>query len=444
MSVWGLAALCACGEVVPSSAPDDAPPGERVKVTVLSEAQDGRPDAAARVVFQDPDGALVAEGAVDAAGSFEAVVPAGSTVSAIRTLSETATQRKILIESVRGVQPGDDLTIGFKAAPGGRRGGQTAMTVSFTPVADSTHEFYTPCGAMFNTVSPVTLPFFDSCHGDAFDVLVVVRKPTGETPKFVFIPSVAHRSGATFSVPAATQLMSDYTVTALNTPVEVKTMSARRFTLLESAAVAIEISQVLGDPPAGTNAMTVPFAPNAGVQSLVSIDFTRSDGEGDQSHSVRTANLQNNASIDLARNRLPFPKDVQASTTGLSWTPGVPGDAPDGALMIWPGSWTEQGVKVELEWRVAQALDNTTTAIPLPTLPPAYANLEPRNHADVTIGVPGMMNAGMLVADYDIFDGYDQYRQQAETFSLSFQDIAIDAPSFGRRLATIRAKPSAP
>jgi hypothetical protein len=72
------AAVAACGKVQ-GEMPDgpvtpDAPPAP-VKVTTLTHLADGMPDPSAKVIFQDPDGNVVFEGQVDAAGKLEAPLP---------------------------------------------------------------------------------------------------------------------------------------------------------------------------------------------------------------------------------------------------------------------------------------------------------------------------------------------------------------------------------
>src|SRR5690349_4605238 len=130
-----------------------------VTVTVLTTLGNGAPDLTARVLFQDPDGIVVADDAVDAAGHARALLPRGGTVSAIRVTTDTPTDRAASITTLRGVKSGDDLTFGLKATPAITNvGGQTMMTATFSLAMDATsYTLHTPCGFTRTQASPATL-----------------------------------------------------------------------------------------------------------------------------------------------------------------------------------------------------------------------------------------------------------------------------------------------
>src|SRR5512140_3793037 len=196
--------LVACGKVgkVPTTdgnTGDDGPPPQPVMVTVLTTAGDGAPDQTAKVLFQDPDGAVVSDSMVDAMGHAQAMLPRGGSVSAIRITAD-ATKLTGSITTTLGVKPGDSLTFGLKAnATITTGGGVTSMTATFTPATGATnYKFYTPCGVNGTAASPVTLSFHDSCHGAMFDLLGTTS--VSGVLQYLLVTGVTYTNGATFAV----------------------------------------------------------------------------------------------------------------------------------------------------------------------------------------------------------------------------------------------------
>src|SRR5690349_9878621 len=131
-----------------------------VTVTVLTSTNDGTPDSTAKVVFQDPDGNVVADVMVDPQGRAQSPLPRGGSVTAIRTLTDTSTNLTAQATTITEVAPGDALTFGLTASPGISQGGQTTMSASFPLVSGATlYSFSTPCGTIKTPSSPVTLIF---------------------------------------------------------------------------------------------------------------------------------------------------------------------------------------------------------------------------------------------------------------------------------------------
>ena len=239
-------------------------------------------------------------------GKTEAMVPKGGSVTGVRIATDTPTQLTAQITSIMGIEPGDDLTLGFKQrATVTNQGGQTSMTASYTPFPGATgHQFHTMCGSTFTgTTSPVTLSFRDSCHGATFDLLLIA---TGVTPqRYIRLTGVNHQNGQGFTVPATYSNMSNFTFNVLNVPAEVSGMSVTRSSMIEHASVAGQ-GLGLGDPVAGTVTATVPYAPNVGTRAEVQVAFARSDVPGTQVHAVHTATLASSIDIDLEGQKVPW------------------------------------------------------------------------------------------------------------------------------------------
>ncbi len=444
-----LAAVAACGQVQDS--PPDAPveppidaPAAAVKVTVLSQLADGAPDATSKVLFQDPAGAVVFEGPVDAMGKIEAMLPAGGTVTEVRILSDSATLLRADITTIMGVEPGDDLTFGLKARPTiTNQGGQTSMSASFTPVAGATsHIFFTTCGSFSaGTTSPVTLTFRDSCHGPTFDLVGVATGTQLSTPRYIRLTNVNHENGQSFTIPGIFLSMSDFTVNALNVPAEISNLIVSRSSMLGHAAVATRTLSA-GDPGAGTVSVPVPYPPLVGTRSEVVLQLSRAGALGTQLHEMHTAALASSVEVDLGRQQVPWLSAIMLSPTGVSWTEAVPGGAPDGMLTTWNGRWVIGNRTTAVTWRIAHP--PSAAGISLPRLSTTHAAVDPQAQT-----VPVSPTSGTVTAvDYDVLVGYAPFRQQPQTLLFSPVDDmgAFEGLPFQRRRysASVLAPPPPP
>jgi hypothetical protein len=438
--------IAACGKVedAPPDASDagvDAPPA-LVKVTVLTYAADGAPDVAAQMVFQDPAGNVVFEGPVDAMGKLEAMLPTGGTVTEVRIVSDTPTLLRAEITTITGVEPGDDLTFGVAArATIANQGGQTTMSASYAPSPGATsHLFFTTCGtSSAGTTSPVTLVFRDSCHGPTFDLVGIAQGGTVTTPRYVRLTGINHVNGQSFTIPGGFVTMSNFAVNVQNVPAEVSSMSVSRSSMLDHAAVGTQ-SVFLGDPPAGAVATTLPYAPAVGTRAEVSLSMARSDAPGSQVHAVHTATVASSIDLDLDRQRVPWLSGRGATPTGATWTTAVPGDVPDGMVTTWTGRWVIGSRTTIVTWRIAHA--PSATGISLPRLSPAHAAVDPQAQAVEVTPTTG----SVLAVNYDVIDGYAEFRRQPDTLVFSPVDDmgALLGMPFQRRLYSTSLPPQMP
>jgi hypothetical protein len=446
-SVWVVAAFAmACGEVktLPSDLPDaslgdggtevDAPPAF-VRVRVLNVSADGLPDTMAKVVYQDPDGNVALDGAVDVTGRAEAALPRGGLVTAIRITENSATSVTARIDTTLGVKPGDDLTLGPLRSPQTRDGGQTSMTASFTPMASATgHTFYTACSQSSTATSPVTLLFRDSCHGAAFDLLATASRPAPARPGFLKLTSINYQAGGSFSVPGVFTEMANFAVNMTNVPDAISSMRVRRDSMLGNLTVAPQFVDA-GNPPAGSFSVPVPYPQGFGTRSEVAVTMNRADAQSTQVHEARTTTLGTSIDLDLG-NQLPWFTDIAQTRTGGTWRMIAAGRAPDGMLSVWFGRWMVGTVSVTVIWSIVGPPE--MTGFVLPELPPAYAMLDPGRQT----GTVELINMVAIMADFDNLAGYDELRPMAYALlnppigSIgAFLDIA-----YQRRVTTLNAR----
>jgi hypothetical protein len=407
--------LAACGQVEKVPAMNDAGTDASlapVTVTVLTTSGDGALDPMAKVLFQDPDGNVVSDITVDLMGHAQAMLPRGGSVSAIR-VTDTAASLSASITTTTGVKPGDDLTFGIKAFPAIiNQGGQTTMTASF-PLAPGAvnYSFFTPCGLVKATASPVNLSFRDSCRPASFDLLATTLNTNTGTLMYLKVPNVQYQSGGSFNIPVTFSAMPTFTVNTTNVPDAVSSMSVLRASMTGNLPVGSTSVVVPGDPPAGTVSTEIPFADGFGTRSEITVIMGRSDADIPQQIQAHTALLGTSATVDAGKQQLPWITNLAQTATGATWTMVAPGDSPDGLMLNWSGSWNDGTRPVMVNWSVVQPVAATTTSVMLPRLPAAYSMIDPaQQRVAVT---PGGIT--LYMADYDNLTGYDQLRPMSET-----------------------------
>jgi hypothetical protein len=420
-SLGTLAALSGgCGKVTSPNGSDAGPGSDAggsvdanltpVTVTVLTSTSDGAPDSTAKVVFQDPDGNVVADVMVDPQGHAQSSLPRGGSVTAIRTLTDTSTDLTAQVTTITEVAPGDALTFGLTASPGVSQGGQTTMSASFPLVSGATlYSFSTPCGTIKTPSSPVNLIFRDSCHGATFDLLGTTN--AGGVPMYVRLAGVTYQAGGAFSIPTAFSAMPSFTVNASNVPAEVSSMSVTRASLAGNLSVSSLNVVVPGDPPAGNVSVTMPFPGGFGTRSELAVIMARADAQAPQEVQLHTATLGTSASVDVGKQPLPWITNVAQTATGATWTQVAPGDGTGAALLVWTGQWMASGKTVMVTRSLAQPVSTTAISMTLPRLPASYAAVDPEQQ---TVAVT-LSGATLFMGNYDVLNGYAQIRAMPET-----------------------------
>jgi hypothetical protein len=446
-----LAALSGgCGKVTSSNGGSDA--GDAggsvdanqtpVTVAVLTSTPDGSPDPTAKVVFQDPDGNVVADVMVDAQGHAQSPLPRGGSVTAIRTLTDNATNLSVQAATITEVAPGDALTFGLTAFPAFNQGGQTTMTASFALAPGATqYRFSTPCGTGPPAQgTPATLSFRDSCHGAKFDLLGTTN--AGGVPMYVRVADVEYKASGTFMIADPFVAMPNFTVNASNVPAEVSSMNVTRASLAGNVSVSSLNTAVLGDPPAGNVSVDVPFPAGFGTRSELIVTMGRPDAQGTpnvlatQDVQLHTAALGTSAGVDVGKQPLPWITNVVQTATGATWTQVAPGDGTGAALLSWNGQWMANGKTVTMTRILAQPVSTTAISMTLPRLPASYAAIDPEQQ---TVAVT--LNGGTLfMGNYDVLNGYAQIRTMPETLlttSIGNLGVLIGQP-FQRRIVTAK------
>jgi hypothetical protein len=438
--------LAACGEVAHGGLPDAAPSQDApvdppaVTATVLTNTGDGAPDLTAKVLFQDADGSVVADGPVDAMGHAQALLPRGGTVSAIRIVTDTPNGLSAIITTTTGVKPGDDLVFGLKP-PGTitNQGGDTTMTVSFTPPdAGASYTFYTACGSAASTpaapASPMTLHFRDSCHGPTFDLLVVASGGKLASPQFARLTNITYANGGSFAIPGVFTTMASFTVNMTNIADAVSNLTVTRASMIDST-VAGDQTVAVGDPPAGAVSVTLPFAQGFETRSQIAIATSRPDATGTQQFETHTPALSATLNVDLGTLQVPWITSLAMKPTGATWSTVVPGDAPDGMVTTWGGRWNDGTRPFTIAWRVVQPVE--ASGMTLPKLPATYAMLDPGQQTVAVTPFAMILN----VVDYDTVAGYDEFRRMPETLISPIATLGafINKP-FQRRMLAAQAR----
>ena len=419
--------MAACGNVKANHLPD-APPNDdasvdaappSVKVTSLTVTGDGLPDTNVTVIFEDAAGTLISDEPVDANGKVQAEMPNGGNVIVLRIPTDTPSTLNANMEVITGVKPGDDLTAGLKAFGNNTTGGgQTTMTANFSPVSGATTTtFFTECGSSAPNVTAgppnVTLTFRDSCHGATFDLLMVASGGTLVTPVFAKVTGITHVPGGVFTIPAGTTAMQNFTITAQNIDAQVAGLSGSRAALFDDAPIGQQ-DVTVATPVAGTNTIVLPFEQGVGTRSGVAVNWSRTDASNVQGLQLTTATLTNSITMDVAPLELPWVTNVAATPAGMTWTTVAPGKTTDGMILEWAGTWTTVAkLTTNTTWFVFGA--PSTTGAALPPLPAKYARFDPHQQT-VPVSVPAAVGG---FEDYDVINGYDDFRQQARTLFLS-------------------------
>ncbi|HEX3760964.1 MAG TPA: hypothetical protein VHW23_19855 [Kofleriaceae bacterium] len=412
-------AAAGCGKVTSATGGDAMPPMTDggvlidanmtpVAVTVLTTAGDGKPDATAKVVFQDPDGVVVADLMVDAQGHAQSPLPRGGSVTAVAQ-STSGASVTAAATTITGVVPGDTLTFGQAAQPGVPQGGQTSMTVTFPLAPDATlYSFSTPCGTTKTGSSPAPLNFRDSCHGATFDLLGTTI--ADGVPMYVRLANVTYQAGNSFAVPTAFAPMPSYTVTAHNVPAEVSSMSVSRASLAGNLAVSSTSAIVPGDPPAGNVSVNIPFPAGFGTRSELDVIMGRADAAIPQHVEVHTAALGTSADVDVAPQPLPWITNFAQTATGATWTQVAAGDGSGTAMLTWTGTWSAGGTTYTGTRTLVRPLSGVTNSMILSPLPATYMAIDPVQQSVVVT----LSSASLVMGNYDMANSDAQIRQMPQ------------------------------
>lgn len=419
---WCALLLAGCGSVpaTPDAGSDGSGTGATlVQLTVLSTAFDGQSDTGAIAVFQDPSGATIADGLVDAAGRAQADLPAGGSITVIRVVDSSATERDVAMTTIRGVKPGDQITVGTTESPTHFTGGSSMMTASFTPIAANySYEFYTTCGGVGGSGGTAQLAFVDGCHGATFDLLSVATSTTDPPDvRYVYQTGLTYAANGSVTVPPSWTVAASFTATLTNVPNNLSDLELTHTTLLGKIAAA-PITTGVTAPSAGVVAATTSYPPDIGTGAIATLALHNTNASGFQTLEARSTAVAATLGIDLAQQALPWLVGAPTGTlTGASWDQ-LEGGAPDVRLVTWNGHWTDGARTVFLNWTLEDG--EHATSIALPALPAKYAAYDPGKASGVVVGRPSV-----LYLDYDALDGYDAARRYGPNLADSLTDLGV-------------------
>ncbi|HEX3760179.1 MAG TPA: hypothetical protein VHW23_15790 [Kofleriaceae bacterium] len=390
-----------------------------VQLTVLSTAFDGQPDTGAIAVFQDPSGATIAGGLVDAAGHAQADLPAGGSITVIRVVDSSDTERDVAMTTIRGVRPGDPITVGTTRSPAYYTGGSSTMTASFTPIgANYSYAFYTACGGTGGSGGTTQLAFIDGCHGATFDLLAVATSTTDPPDvRYVYQTDLAYLANGSVTVPNTWTEASTFTATLNNVPANLGDLELTHTTLLGKIGAA-PITAGVTAPSPGVVAAITSYPPGVGAGAIAALALHDNNASGFQTLEVRTPAVAATLGIDLAQQALPWLVGAPVGTlTGASWDQ-LEGGTPDVRLVTWNGHWTDGARTVFVNWTLEDG--EHATSVTLPALPAMYAAYDPGKAAGVVVGRPSV-----LYLDYDALDGYDAARRYGPNLGDSLTDLGV-------------------
>ncbi len=200
-----LALLVACGNNHNSN-PDspigiDAAPDAAERGIVTIHVRDGTgtlPLAPSPVVFVDTDGTMTTV-MTDESGTVTGNVFAGANATSIYTESPTEFQ----LQTVFGIAPGDDITLGSTALDQTPAG---SFTINFT--ADSGATSYSvvhPCASITTMSTSPVVNLFNYCAHPSMDLIVISLAANGQPMHFVEQSGVAFTDGGSTTMPVTWQ-----------------------------------------------------------------------------------------------------------------------------------------------------------------------------------------------------------------------------------------------
>ncbi|HTM23157.1 MAG TPA: hypothetical protein VL172_21700, partial [Kofleriaceae bacterium] len=160
----------------PDAQPPDASLRGPVTVSVLSEDGDGLPQSGARVLFIDPDDSVVGVVTTGSDGLAHGEVLPGASVTVVR--DGLGWSDDVLMTSILGVEPGDQLVSGARADATV----VASMTVSFPALAgvSGSYALSNGCDTYVSSQTSFAITFLSRCAPAQTSLLVVARGSDGQ------------------------------------------------------------------------------------------------------------------------------------------------------------------------------------------------------------------------------------------------------------------------
>jgi hypothetical protein len=352
----------------PPGAPDgppDAPPAPTTaRVTVLTLANDERPQVGAVVVFADRDGAPVTRRFTGDDGTASAAIAPGASVTVV-----WATTRGARLLTITDLEPGDDLVVGQPARapvpPNNRDVVLSFLTYEMFPA-----KVYSRCNdlgvAVPGTATTATIRITGRCDAP------------GANDDFVLVTTVGNTNyvSTRLDVPQADShympgfgWADDMAMTLVNLPDDLATVTARRM-LRRGGHPFLTQSALTLDAPVG--ALTLPIDLGglvAGDDMEMRTTVTRASAPT-QSISVRDVLAPNSSyGFDAGETFLPWlePGGFDPATRRVAWS--LSADTPFDLLLVDTQYRRGRGTSQrDFSWRVVTS--SSTAGVTLPALPP--------------------------------------------------------------------------
>ena len=380
-----IAFVTACGDVVKQtdggadddgggSGSSDAPPAAPIVVHVREFG--GVPNLAANVLVMTDGGDVVFDGLVDATGQATATLPSTGWVTS-RSVTTNGTTTTVVMTTIRGVEPGDELFIGPPRRPEDSTTVNANRAIQFTRYATSaSHTFYVPCGNRFfsntDTATTGTVPINDECVPATFSVLGVAT--LGNQQFYSYVPNQTRGATTAIVVPTPWTNMSTLTATFTHVMSGLEYVSLTRSTL-QDGVKTLSASAGVSNPAADTT-LTVPYPPNVGTGVRYSVAVGNQTTGERQWLNIRTAAITSTLAFDYATQNLPRLLTIPVQTaTGATWTQTAGTFAPDARIVRWTGHFAVGTAKTDIEWTIVD--NERSETLTLPTLPDSHAAYDP-------------------------------------------------------------------
>jgi hypothetical protein len=402
----------------PETVTPPTPDPTKVSVQVNTLAGDGKPDLNARALFMDGTGAVVLDTAVNAFGQAEAALPSGGSITTI----QRRTDFNYVLQTRRGLVTGDHVVVN---PPSGPRGANDQMLLTWVaPASDENVAMITACESGSRLANGMTaLDFFDGCRTPTFGVLGIAIMPSPQPRQFLWndgIPHVAYTNAALSGTWAPFETAM---VTLVNVPASSPAIRTQWATLVGTRRY------VTGDlrlerPVASTQSVALEHTPGAGNGTVVTLDIADSlfSPRWFENRTVVDTGHPSAVTVDFAAQRAPSLVSLQQTRTGASWTQTT------GTADVRSISWSGTTQSANVSWLVYEPANGQTT-LTLPTLPFAYAALDPA--ADPNTRLRGM---AVRYIDYDTVTGFPleapdgSYRSHTTSLSLPDGITSLSLP----------------
>lgn len=402
------------------------PPAQRGPVTVT--VLEGGPVAGAVVVYQDPDGTVVAEAVTDGAGRATGIVGRGGSVTVGRF--QPGTTDLWIVDTVAEVAPGAALVLDpTDVLSGGALAGQAQVTFPGAFEGATQYMANLGCtGTSWSSTPDPASPFLSTLCGPTVDAIAEARDGQGLVAwsAVTGVPlagAVPDQAAEVLFGPWRSDLLA-VQLTATNPPAEGGSLYAT-YTPSRNGVPFVQSGMAGAASLAPPQPATVSFAAArdfwTSAQLFLSVD--REDGRrGLMENGVTVASRVLDLGAILPPRLSGLALAPSAGGTAVRWTQAGPFGGQDGTILM--SDWT--GPRGRLLWRVL--LPPGRTSLDLPALPAAAAEFGPAGGA-------AMSWAGMT--SYDASAPASTFRELQAAYGPLVEGAPMRGPASIRFTSTL-------